>query len=824
MSPAARSALRDAAQVALLAAIYWATAWLGLHYVTIGHSVSLVWPPAGIAFAALVLVGPRIWPGVTIGAFLANVSTPVPLLAAAGIALGNTGEALLAAVILRRVVGFRPHLEEPRHLRVLLLAAAIGALVAALVGIAALYSTGALAPNQVLPALPTWWAGDMLGLLVAAPVCLSWATPPLARDERRVLEVLALVLGTAVAVELGLLQSVTLPVFREVEYKYLLFPFVVWAAVRFGPRGASLVTLAVAAVTVWHTARGGGPFLVGSAGGILFAVACYLLVLAVTGLVVASAVWHERTRATNALQRSEERLRLALDAARMGIWYWSVESNLLVWDDNLRAMYGLAPAQPVGGYEEFLGRVHPDDRQFVSESVQRAIRGGGALDYEFRILLPDGRVRWIADQGRVERDGEGRPRYLTGVCMDVTDRRSAEEKLRQSHRMESVGRLAGGVAHETNNQMSVVIGAADFILRRHDVPDAVRADVEHVRQAAERTSAITAQLLAFSRRQFLRPVVLDLPGLVARWESVLRRVVGEDCSVVVQAREGIAPVRADPGQLEQALLNLALNARDAMPRGGTLTVEVFSALVSDEYLARRPGVSIRTGRYVVLAVSDTGHGMDAETLSHAFEPFFTTKGVGHGTGLGLSTVYGIVKQSDGYVWAYSEPGRGSTFKLYLPAVDQTAATPAVSAPPPASAGRGELILVVEDDEGVRWMTSRILVDAGYQVLEAADGRAALELLGRNGAAVRLVVTDVVMPGLGGRALADELARLRPGIPVLFTSGYTDGEIVRRGLLEPGTAFVQKPFGPDTIVRSVRDRLDAASLPVMPPTGKSSARD
>jgi CheY-like chemotaxis protein len=283
----------------------------------------------------------------------------------------------------------------------------------------------------------------------------------------------------------------------------------------------------------------------------------------------------------------------------------------------------------------------------------------------------------------------------------------------------------------------------------------------------------------------------------------------------------VAPVRADPGQLEQALLNLALNARDAMPRGGTLTVEVFPALVSDDYLARRPDVSIRTGRYVVLAVSDTGHGMDATTLSHAFEPFFTTKGVGHGTGLGLSTVYGIVKQSDGYVWAYSEPGRGSTFKLYLPAMEQAAATPAVSAPP-ASPGRGELILVVEDDEGVRWMTRRILMDAGYQVLEAADGKSALELMARDGAAVQLVVTDVVMPGMGGRALADELVRLRPGIPVLFTSGYTDGEIVRRGLLEAGTAFVQKPFGPDTIVRSVRERLDAASLPSMPPTGRPSA--
>jgi PAS domain S-box-containing protein len=825
MSPAARSALRDTSHVALLAVAYWAAAWIGLHYVTIGHSVSLVWPPAGLAFAALVLVGPRGWPGVTIGAFLANVTTPVPLFAAAGIALGNTGEALLAALILRRVAGSRPHLEEPGHVRVLLVAAAVGALVAAMVGVTALHSTGALATNQVLPALLTWWAGDMLGLLVVAPVCLSWATPPLARDERRVLEVVALVVGTAVAAELGLHQSITLPVFHDVEYQYLLFPFVVWAAVRFGPRGASLVTLAVTAVTVWYAARGGGPFLVGSAGRTLFALACYLLVLAVTGLLVASAVWYQRTRATQALQRSEERLRLALGAARMGIWYWSAETNVLVWDDNLRALYGLPPGQSVGGYEEFLDRVHPDDRQFVSESVARAIRGAGSLDYEFRILLPDGRVRWIADQGRVELDRDGRSRYLTGVCMDVTDRRSAEERLRQSHRMESAGRLAGGVAHETNNQMSVVIGAADFILRRPDVPDAVRMDVEHIRKAAERTSTITAQLLAFSRRQILQPVLLDLPSLVARWQSVLRRVMGEDCAVVVRTREDLAAVRADPGQLEQALLNLALNARDAMPRGGTLTVEVFSAVLSDDYLARRPGVGIRRGRYVVLAVSDTGHGMDRETLSHAFEPFFTTKGVGHGTGLGLSTVYGIVKQSDGYVWAYSEPGRGSTFKLYLPAVEEPAPSPGVPAPSSAAPGRGELILVVEDDEGVRWMTRRILVDAGYRVLEAPDGRSALELMARDGADVRLVVTDVVMPGMGGRELADQLAQLRGSVPVLFTSGYTDGEIVRRGLLEPGAAFLQKPFDPDTIVRSVRERLDSASLPAMPPAGKPpSAHD
>ncbi|HEY7613512.1 MAG TPA: MASE1 domain-containing protein [Gemmatimonadales bacterium] len=825
MPPAVRSTSRYAAAVTALAALYWAAAWIGLRYVTIGHSVSLVWPPAGIAFAALVLLGLRAWPGVTLGAFLANAMTPVPLAAAAGIALGNTGEAVLAALILRRVAGPRPQLEEPRQVRTLLFVAApLGALAAALVGAASLRFTGALDSQSALRALPTWWAGDMLGLLVVAPVCFSWAARPRARDTRRVLEVVALVIGTALAADLGLLKSVYLPVLQEVEYTYLLFPFVVWAAVRFGPRGASLVTLAVAAVAVWHTVRGGGPFLAGSAGRTLFAVACYLLVLAVTGLLVASALWNERDRATHALQRSEERLHLALDAARMGIWYWSVDSNHLVWDDNLRALYGLSPEQPVGGYDEFLGRVHPDDRQFVSQSVGRALEQGGSLDYEFRILRPDGKVRWIADQGRVERDEHGRPRYLTGVCTDVTERRSAEERLRQSHRMESVGRLAGGVAHEANNQMSVVIGAADFILRRSDVPEAVRADVEHIRKAAERTSTVTAQLLAFSRRQVLRPEVLDLPSLVTKWESVLRRIMGEDSTVLIRARQDVAPVRADPGQLEQALLNLALNARDAMPRGGTLTVEVFSAELSDDYVARRPGVSIRTGRYSVLAVSDTGHGMDSTTLSHAFEPFFTTKGVGHGTGLGLSTVYGIVKQSDGYVWAYSEPGRGTTFKLYLPAVQQPVTSHSESPRPSKGPGRGELVLVVEDDEGVRWMTRRILVDAGYQVAEAPDGKAALELLARNGSAVRLVLTDVVIPGISGRELAEHIAQSRPDLPVVFTSGYTDGEILRRGLLDPGAAFVQKPFGPDTILQVVRERLESASLPAKPSPGSPPAHD
>jgi CheY-like chemotaxis protein len=336
--------------------------------------------------------------------------------------------------------------------------------------------------------------------------------------------------------------------------------------------------------------------------------------------------------------------------------------------------------------------------------------------------------------------------------------------------------------------------------------------VELIRKAAERTSNVTAQLLAFSRQQILRPVALELNALVKSWETTLRRVMGEDCTVLLRPGEGVRPIRADPGQLEQVLLNLALNARDAMPRGGTLTVETFAAELAGPYVRSRPGVAIRPGPYVVLAVSDTGHGMDRDTLAHAFEPFFTTKGVGHGTGLGLSTAYGIVKQSDGYVWAYSEPGRGSTFKVYLPVTGADAASSAPPAPAPWRAGRGESVLLVEDDEGVRRMIRRALEEGGYRVLEAANGLAALELVTSTSGRIGLVLTDVVMPGMSGRDLADRVAELRPGTPVLFTSGYTDGEIVRRGLLHPEAAFIQKPFGPDAIVRIVRERLEDASLP------------
>jgi PAS domain S-box-containing protein len=798
------------AKLVLLAAVYYAAARLGLRYASIGPSISLVWPPTGIAFAALTLLGSRYWPGVTLGAFLANAATPVPLLAAAGIALGNTLEAVTAAYLLRRSAGSRPQLDDLRQLRTLILVAIpLGALCAALVGPLSLWATEAL-PAAALPtAVAVWWTGDLLGGLVVAPVFFSWAAPPQVQGStRRLLEMVVLCVGTIAAAELGLGLFNNTALVRDVNYQYLLFPFVIWAGLRFGARGASLMTLAVSAVAVGHTVQGGGPFVSATAVRTLFEVACYLAVVAVTGLVLAAAVRWERHEATKALAQSEDRLRRALDAARMGTWFWSIEDNSLTCDENLRQLYGLSPGDRVSTHQDLLVHVHPEDRALVGEAVRRALKEGDNLDYEFRVLPPDGQMRWIADQGEVRRNEQGRPTYVTGVSTDVTERRLAEERLSQAQRMESVGRLAGGVAHEANNQMSVVMGAADFILQRSDVPEAVRDDAEFIRRAAERTAAVTAQLLAFSRRQILKPQVLNLNDVLTGWETVLRRVMGADGGVTLRLAPETGLVRADPGQLEQVVLNLALNARDAMPSGGSITVETFNVeLVGAQ--ARLEPTAVPPGQYVVLAVSDTGQGMDPETMSHIFEPFFTTKAVGQGTGLGLAMVYGIVKQSGGYIWAYSEPGQGSTFKIYLPRLQETASPqPAVLAEP-VRPGAAETILVVEDEANVRAVMKRALEGAGYHVLEAGRTSEVIQVLTTHAGRVSLVLADVVMPGAGGPELARRIKEQAPNIPILFTSGYTDGEIARRGLLEPDAAFLQKPFTPAGLVRAVQERLAAA---------------
>jgi signal transduction histidine kinase len=387
------------------------------------------------------------------------------------------------------------------------------------------------------------------------------------------------------------------------------------------------------------------------------------------------------------------------------------------------------------------------------------------------------------------------------------ERRRLEDEVRQMQKIEAIGRLAGGVAHDFNNLLTAINGFADLVLERLDPADPAHGEVREIRRAGERASDLTRQLLAFGRRQVLAPQVLDLGALVRGMQPMLRRLIGEDVELVAFIADDPALVRADPGQLEQVVLNLAINARDAMPTGGRLTIEVqpiaFDGPVAERHLG------LEAGRYVQLAVTDTGVGMDDVTRAHVFEPFFTTKPPGQGTGLGLSTVWGIVRQSGGQVWFYSEPGVGTAFKLYFPLVSEFVAPVAAPPAPRAPTGGSETILVVEDEEAVRGVVVRQLARLGYTALVAPNAEAARRLAVTHAGPIDLLLTDVVMPGIGGPTLARELQEARPGLPVLFVSGYTDDTIVKHGVLEPGVQFLQKPFTADALGRRVREVLDAA---------------
>jgi PAS domain S-box-containing protein len=402
-------------------------------------------------------------------------------------------------------------------------------------------------------------------------------------------------------------------------------------------------------------------------------------------------------------------------------------------------------------------------------------------------------------------DANGTVTGVLGVATDLTERRQLEEQLRQSQKLESVGLLAGGIAHDFNNMLTAITGYADLVMDDLPPGDRRRDDVAEIGRAAQKAALLTSQLLAFSRKQILRPEALNLNDAVIDVSRMLRRVIGEDIALVTSMGEGLGLVNADPGQVAQVLMNLAVNARDAMPNGGTLTIETATVDLDDGYARRHE--SVRPGPFVMLAVSDTGTGMPPEVRERIFEPFFTTKGIGKGTGMGLATVYGIVKQSGGHVWVYSEVGHGSTFKVYLPRIVQGASDRAAFQDEPPVARGEETVLLVEDEELVRRLARRALEACGYTVIEASDASQALAF-SEGAAPIDIVVTDVIMPRMSGRELVQQLSTARPGLRILYMSGYTDNAIAHRGILDGGTHFIQKPFTMRALARKVRDVLDA----------------
>jgi len=507
----------------------------------------------------------------------------------------------------------------------------------------------------------------------------------------------------------------------------------------------------------------------------------------------------ERKRSEEKVRESEARLRVLVE--QLPAVLWTVDRSLM-FTSALGAGFARLKIKP----DELVGMSLLDyfetaDQTFLPIAAHRRAVAGEPMTFH---------VEWKSGSYacHVEplRDSDGQVSGAICMSLDITDRKQLEEQLRQAQKMEAVGRLAGGIAHDFNNLLMVIQGYSDLLVERLPDGDPLRRNAEQIQMASQRASSLTRQLLAFSRKQMLAPKILNVQSVVAEMEKILRRLIGEDVQLETSSAPDLGLIKADRSQIEQVILNLAVNARDAMPQGGRLTIETANVELDASY--SHPPAVLSPGRYVMLAVTDNGCGMDAETQAHVFEPFFTTKEKGKGTGLGLATVYGVVKQSGGYVWVYSEPGRGTSFKIYLPRIEETAV-------PAGRHGKSETqipergsetILLVEDEKGVRELAREYLASSGYTVIEAEDGHTALELAAMHVGPIHLLLTDVVMPGISGRELAERVSQIRPGIKIIYMSGYTDQAVVHHGILRNDAVLLQKPFTLMTLAGKLREML------------------
>jgi PAS domain S-box-containing protein len=531
----------------------------------------------------------------------------------------------------------------------------------------------------------------------------------------------------------------------------------------------------------------------------------------VVGLVGIARDVTEHKLATEALRQSEERHRTLTDNSAVGIWHVTNDGRTIYANPAMCALLGLdSPAE----LEEKTSHAF-----LTAETVARLerdlVRRDTNMPATCEIELTDrrGTKRRLMVGGAPLLDADGKPVSFIGTFTDITERTLLEERLLQAQKIDAVGRLAGGVAHDFNNLLTAILGYGELLLRHQQHDSAARRHTEEIRKAAERGAALTQQLLAFSRKQTLRPRVLDLNAVVADMDKLLRRLISENIKIITVPCSNLGCVRADPSQLEQVIMNVVINASDAMPNGGTLTIETGEVTLDEEYA--RHHTELKPGHYVLLAISDTGVGMSPETKAHLFEPFFTTKGVGKGTGLGLATCYGIIKQSGGHINVYSELDRGTTVKVYLPYVDQPAEPVHPLSEQSTELPRGhETVLVVEDEATIRELTVRVLRELGYMLLQAVDGEEALRISHRHHGRIDLLVSDVIMPQMGASELVARLAPLRPKMKILYVSGYTDLAVTTnlaithdQKFIGPGRAFLQKPFTPSMLARAVRQVLD-----------------
>jgi PAS domain S-box-containing protein len=923
-------------RVIILTAFYFIGGLLGRESSFLNGEVSLVWPPSGIALAAILLFGYEFWPGVALGALLVATLTVTPLSFAMGTAVGSAVGAVVCTYLLQRFVQFRPSLERVRDVAgMVVLGSIMGTTVNAAFNAGSLCLGGELSWDKFADAWIVWWVPNAMANLVVAPAILSWGSDDRRRwSWPRILEASAcgglLVLATIVSFESWYGQGV-----QSYPLAYLPYPFLVWLALRFGQRGATTGTLLVASLAIHALLRDRGPFFMGPdhERESLLLVGTYISVLSISNMLLA-AVSMEREAAEASVRKSERRYRGVVEDQTELIFRFTPDGTLTFVNEAFCRYYGKCRGELLG--HSFLPLVPEDDREIVTFSFQRLRPQEPLAHYDYRAIMPEGQVRWqhcivraifdeqgaiseyqavsqditerkaaeealrqseervrtilnsmvdgvlsIDVQGIVEsfnpgaerifglapaeilgrnirsllqadaqaefeaclnlhlkrapaqaievkalrRDGASFPvdlalsemflgsrRLFIAVVRDISERKRLEEQFRQAQKMEAVGRLAAGIAHDFNNLMQAILGYCNLLLRRLAANNGTRENLEQIEKAAQRAAGLTGKLLSFSRKTVLQPKVLNLNSVVLDMSQLLRRVLSAQISVATDLDSALGHVKADPGELEQAILNLVVNARDAMPRGGKLTIRTanFEVEPNPRLLPTDPP----PGRYVMLSIADTGCGMEPEVKAHLFEPFFTTKEQGKGTGLGLSMVYGMVKQSDGFIQVESEVDRGTTFNIYFPCMDapidpsaQPSEAPALPQPPPPAQGR-KTILLVEDEDIVRAMLMEVLQESGYSVLEAPDGEAALALSRQHSGPLDLLVTDLVMPNMTGRELSEQIRTDRPELKFLFMSGYTNDEVMRGEIASAHAAFLQKPFQPDALLTKVREIFEA----------------
>ena len=815
LPPPHPSLTRDFFWIASAAVVYFAMARLGLSLLFQPEGIAAIWPPAGVFLSALLLtrrgLRPLLAAVLCVTGFVAELLSDTPPLVSAMYALARTGDAVLSAWLLIRFVGEPIEFRKAREV--------IGFLALAVLLSNGLLSLVAAGASTLIPGTSFWnswicWAAsDGIGTLLVTPFILSWASWAKTRwgawDRKRTLE------GAALFILLALLNVLIFSTMAasnlfSVFLPYVTFPFLLWAALRFGTPGVTLALITLAAITTSFAAAGPGAGLAGPALDHVLDVQLYLVVMAVPSLFLAAVVT-ERTQMEGTLREREARMNKAEQIARVGSWELDLATNRLAWSDETYRIFGLPPQSFVPTYQSFLDTVHPDDRSAVDAAYTGSLREGrDTYEIEHRIVYKaTGEVRYVREKCEHIRDASDRIVRSIGMVHDITGRKRAEEdrerlqgQLLQAQKMESIGRLAGGVAHDFNNMLSVILGHSEISLIRMAPAEPLRAHLEEIQKAAERSADLTCQLLAFARKQTVAPKVLDLNDAVAGMLKMLRRLIGEDLDLAWMPGENLQPVRIDPTQIDQMLVNLCINARDAITGEGKVTIETANVTLDDAYCTDQPGFV--PGRYVMFAVSDNGIGMDKAILAHLFEPFFTTKR--QGTGMGLAMVYGIVKQNEGFINAYSEPGCGTTFKIYLPCSPAGTLTAPAEVPAPAAETGTETILLVEDEEMLLDLGKTMLEGLGYTVLAAMTSEEAIRLAQTNAAEIDLLVTDVVLQGINGRELSERIRAIRPDLKCLFMSGYTANVIAHRGVLDHGVQFIQKPFTINAFAAKIREAL------------------